>query len=102
MALVEEQFDKPVSLDAAAAVCGLSRFHFARSFAAAYGVPFGQFATARRIARGAALLRRGNDIVDVALAMGFADQSHFTRRFKRFQGVTPGEYRRAFAFHSTP
>ena len=94
--LVEDQLDQPVSLDQAAAACGLSRFHFSRSFRVAYGVPFGRFCALRRVSRGAALLRAGQRVADAALAVGFADQSHFTRRFKLFNGITPGEYRRAY------
>jgi len=42
--------------------------------------------------RAKALLGQGWSIVRTALAAGFADQSHFTRHFKRFVGVTPGRY----------
>jgi len=31
---------------------------------------------------------------DIALAVGFYDQSRFTRSFKKARGITPGEYRR--------
>jgi AraC family transcriptional regulator len=32
-------------------------------------------------------------LTDIALATGFADQSHFTRAFRRVLGVTPGNWR---------
>jgi AraC family transcriptional regulator len=33
-------------------------------------------------------------LAETAVAVGYSDQSHFTRRFKRFLGITPGQYRR--------
>jgi AraC-like DNA-binding protein len=45
-----------------------------------------------RLLRAKALLRRGRPIAHVASATGFADQSHFTRHFKRLMGVTPAKY----------
>ncbi len=41
------------------------------------------------------LLQMGMPCVDVALALGFADQSHFSKHFKRIVGVPPGVYSRA-------
>jgi AraC-like DNA-binding protein len=43
------------------------------------------------------LLRdRKLSLVDVAFACGYADQSHLSRFFKRFVGVSPGKYRGDF------
>ncbi|MGH8186357.1 MAG: AraC family transcriptional regulator [Steroidobacteraceae bacterium] len=38
------------------------------------------------------MLDRGSSIAEVALAVGYADQSHLTHRFKRLLGITPGQY----------
>ena len=45
-----------------------------------------------RIERAKTLLTRGWPVAHVAVETGFFDQSHFTRRFKRIVGVTPGQY----------
>ncbi|MHB1329902.1 MAG: helix-turn-helix domain-containing protein [Gemmatimonadales bacterium] len=39
-------------------------------------------------------------LAEVAAAVGFADQSHLTRAFKRYTGMTPGAYRTSLARHS--
>jgi AraC-like DNA-binding protein len=49
----------------------------------------------RRLNKARDLLRAGQTIADVAFEMGFADQSHLGRWFKRAFGITPGLYRRA-------
>jgi AraC-like DNA-binding protein len=49
----------------------------------------------RRIRRGKALLRSGQSIAQVAQTLGFADQAHFQRTFKRLVAATPGQYCRS-------
>jgi AraC family transcriptional regulator len=43
------------------------------------------------------MLATNEPLVEIALAAGFADQTHFTRSFKRITGMTPTEFRRLFA-----
>jgi AraC family transcriptional regulator len=50
-----------------------------------------------RVARAQNLLRHASlGITEIALACGFADQSHFTRAFSRVTGMPPGRYRLAY------
>jgi AraC-like DNA-binding protein len=46
-----------------------------------------------RVANAKRLIRNGFSFADVAAATGFADQSHFTRQFKKLMKITPGDYR---------
>ncbi|MGH7805748.1 MAG: helix-turn-helix transcriptional regulator, partial [Candidatus Binatia bacterium] len=81
-------------LDELAAEAGASRFHFARAFREATGVPPHRYLTLRRIERAKELLLQTEiPLVDVALASGFASQSHFTLRFRETVGVTPRRFR---------
>lgn len=48
----------------------------------------------QRINRAKQLLKRGEPIADVALQLGFADQSHFQRQFKQRLATTPRHYQR--------
>lgn len=82
------------SLDDLADIAGLSRFHLLRAFARELGVPPHEYQIQLRVAE-ARRLRHGQSILEVAYELGFADQSHLTRHFKRIIGVTPGAYVRA-------
>ncbi|MBV9899000.1 MAG: helix-turn-helix transcriptional regulator [Chloroflexi bacterium] len=53
------------------------------------------YVTKRRIDRAKDLLRHADlSLVDIALAVGFSSQSHFTATFRRHTGMTPGAFRR--------
>lgn len=83
----------PVTLDVLAAETGLGPFQLIRAFRAAYGLPPHAFQKLARLHRAEAGLRRGEPIAAVAVDCGFADQAHLTRAFKRFRGITPGQFR---------
>lgn len=90
---LHDQFAQSVSLDEIAAIAGLSRFHFLKAFTAQFGLPPHVYQIRLRIERSLPLLRQGMSLSQVAETMGFNDQSHFIRHFKRTMGVTPGQYR---------
>lgn len=85
-------FVDAVSLATLSQVAGMSAFHFCRSFTKFVGVPPHVYQTQLRIARAKALLCQGWGLAKVSREVGFSDQSHFSRRFKRLVGGTPGEY----------
>ena len=91
---IEERLDASPSLGQMAAVARLSAYHFARQFKAATGLPPHQYVIARRVERAKELLRERDPLplAEVATEVGFADQSHFTRHFKRLVGVTPRQF----------
>jgi AraC-like DNA-binding protein len=83
-----------LTLEALAGVARLSPFHLVRVFRNEVGLPPHQYQLLVRVERARDLLRRGTPIAEAAYEAGFADQSHLTRCFKRFIGVTPGRYGR--------
>ncbi|TCH96408.1 AraC family transcriptional regulator [Roseococcus sp. SYP-B2431] len=87
---------EPPSLQALADLAGLSVAEFARCFRAATGETPHAFVTRRRIERAQALLRGRPSLplADLAVALGFADQAHFSRRFRQVTGTTPARFRR--------
>ncbi|WP_249930378.1 helix-turn-helix transcriptional regulator [Pseudoalteromonas aurantia] len=60
-----------------------------------FGLPPHTYQIQARLRHAKGLLRQGNNQLDVALACGFHDQSHFHRHFKRSMVVTPGHYAKA-------
>ena len=91
-AYLDEHYAENVSLAQLAALAQLSPFHLLRSFRRQMNLPPHAYQIQARILRAKQLLRAGVSCVDTALAVGFADQSHFTKRFKRIVGVPPGLY----------
>jgi AraC family transcriptional regulator len=91
---IEEHLDSEIALEDLAATVYLSAFHFARLFRASTGLPPHQYVITRRIERAKQLLRDDElSLAQVAARVGFWDQGHFTRHFKRVVGVTPKRFR---------
>jgi transcriptional regulator of acetoin/glycerol metabolism len=91
---VEARLNESIDLAEMAAVAGLSVFHFAREFRQATGVTPHGYVTRRRVERAKELLAQsGLHLSDIALAVGFFDQSHMARHFRQILGTTPREFR---------
>lgn len=85
-----------VSLADLAREAGLSPFHFARQFRRTTGLPPHEYVTRCRVERARELLvRPGLGIADVAVQVGFCDQSHLARHYKRIFGLTPAAFARS-------
>jgi AraC-like DNA-binding protein len=97
---LDEYLASDVSLSRLGAVVGSSPFHLARAFEREVGLPPHAYLETVRITRSRTLLDSGRPIAEVALDVGYADQSHFTRRFKRVMGIAPGQYIRERALAS--
>lgn len=84
--------DRFTLADMADAAC-MSRFHFSRMFRLTFGVSPMEYVLRRRIERAKPmLLDRRLSIADVAATLGFCDQSHFTRSFRRVTGYPPRQF----------
>ena len=92
---IHARYADDIQLDQLAAVAHLSKSYFIRAFRHHIGMSPYAYLVQVRLNRAKVLLRDGAAPVDVALHTGFYDQSHFTRYFKRFMGVSPGQYQRA-------
>jgi AraC family transcriptional regulator len=76
--------------------CRLSVSQFSRAFRRTMGVAPHKWLLTRRVEVAKDRLRDNLlSLPDVALACGFADQSHLTRVFTRIVGLSPGAWRRA-------
>ncbi|GHH84544.1 AraC family transcriptional regulator [Streptomyces sulfonofaciens] len=83
----------PPSLAELSACLGLSRYQVLRAFRDTMGMPPYAWLAQYRVARARALLDAGHRPAEAAGLVGFADQSHLTRWFRRVLGVTPAAYR---------
>jgi AraC family transcriptional regulator len=94
--LIQQQLGSKLSLNRLAQEVGLSPCHFARLFKATYGTTAHQYVQTLRLDAAAAALRRNHavPIAQVALACGFASQSHMTELMRRHLGFTPSMLRR--------
>ena len=94
-AYLEDRYPEDITLERLSTIAGLSRFHLLRVFRTEIGLSPHAYLTHVRVERARALLAAGHPPAAAALAVGFADQSHLARHFKRALGVPPGRYARA-------
>src|SRR5262249_47940304 len=87
--LLESRYNEDVTIATVADVAGMSRVHATRQFTLAYGIPPHAYLNQVRIRDAKQLLLEGVAAAEVGVDVGFVDQSHFTRRFKRTVGVSP-------------
>jgi AraC family transcriptional regulator len=94
-ALVELHFAQPLPLASVAERVGVHPVHLARTFRRCYQTTFGAHVRQLRIEFARRELTGSASLSAIASAAGFCDQSHFSRSFKQFTGMTPAEYRLA-------
>lgn len=86
---------EPIAIEDLAAQVGLSASYFSRAFRATFGEAPYVHVLRRRIEQACALMLASDDpLSQIAVECGLADQSHFTRLFRRFLGTTPHAWRR--------
>lgn len=90
--LLDARVTEGVRLAEAAVTLGAEPTHLIRAFRNEYGVPPHRYLVGRRLDAARGRLLVGERPADVAVAVGFYDQAHLTRHFKRLLGVTPGAY----------
>ena len=87
--LINDCIDENISLDTLALNCNLSKYHFLRVFKKEIGLTPHSFIINERLNRANNLIKEGITISEASLLVGFNDQSHFTRNFKKYFGYTP-------------
>lgn len=91
---IDAHLDSPLDIGELAAVAGMSVSHFTRSFNKAVGLTPHRFVIQYRVMKARELLVSTRlPLTEIALTMGFSDQSHFSRRFQELVGVPPGTFR---------
>lgn len=95
--VLEQRMTNPPTLEQLARELDTSPFSLLRAFRDRYGMPPHAWLTDARVRRARALLESGGTPAEAAAAVGFTDQPHLTRHFRRIVGVPPGAYRREHA-----
>lgn len=85
---------EPLSVSTFALEEGLCPYALIRAYKRAFSITPVQHALSFRIEAACKLLAKGASIADVATELGFSDQAHLTREFKRRLGTTPAAYRK--------
>jgi AraC family transcriptional regulator len=95
-AFIERHLDEPLTLYDLSPQVRLSPGYFARAFKLSFGITPHTYIYRRRMERARELMLTTDETLSqIATACGFADQAHFTRRFRQFFGGTPKVWRRA-------
>ncbi|MEI9887131.1 MAG: AraC family transcriptional regulator [Rhizomicrobium sp.] len=93
---IEANLVNEITLSHLAAVAGVSYAHFCRAFHTSVGMASHQYIVRRRIDMAKELLAKSRlPIAEIAPTVGFGDQSHLTKHFRRIVGTTPRQFRNA-------
>jgi len=92
---IEQNCGRTIRLDELAQLTGLSQSYFCSAFRESTGMPPQQWQMKARVERAKSLLKDADTpLASVALRVGFADQAHLTRVFRKIVGTTPGAWRK--------
>lgn len=92
--LLHAQFPEKLTHDAVANAVGVHPVHLANVFRQHYQCTIGEYVRRLRIEHACRELASSHaSLVEIALASGFSDQSHFCKVFKRIAGMTPTQFR---------
>ena len=95
-AYIKENLAEKLTLEDAAEHVSLSKSYFCRILKDELGYTFTEYVNHLRVERAKLYLRDSTmSIADIAYAVGFDDQSYFTRIFKKLTNVSPGQYRKS-------
>jgi AraC-like DNA-binding protein len=101
--LIDRDFAEALDLDDLAREAGYSKYHFARTFAAAYGETPRAYLTRRRVERAKNLLRSANlSVTEICFLVGFGSLGSFSTLFRHLVGQSPTTYRATSVEAGTP
>ncbi|MDY0749024.1 AraC family transcriptional regulator [Paucibacter sp. R3-3] len=91
---IDKNLSDPIEVNVLASLTGLSLCHFSRAFKQSMGMPPHRYLICRRIKEAARLIECTEmPMYEIALEVGFSDQSHFTRVFSAQLGESPSRFR---------
>ena len=100
---LDRHYAEPFDLDHLAGLARLSRYHFTRSFATAYGITPAAYLAERRVERAQDLLRAANlTVTEVCHAVGYSSLGSFSSRFREITGESPRDFQARYAAAGNP
>lgn len=93
---MERNYTQSITLADLSRVSSLNKYTLLRNFTMQRGITPYQYLSTIRVNKAKKLLEMGTSPIDAALQSGFTDQSHFTKFFKNFIGLTPKQYKDVF------
>lgn len=100
--MLAQRLDDHVSLQQLAAAADVPPFVLLRAFERATGMSPHAWQRQARVRLAMRLIRAGRSLSDASVEAGFSDQPHCTRWFRRFMGITPGQYQGSLGARSAP
>ena len=92
---IESNYKKDISLKSIAVEFGMSQTYISLYIKRTLGINFFDYVQLKRIKEAKALLQNSNQSIgDIAHLVGFENSNSFIRTFKRYEGVTPGQYKK--------
>ena len=91
---INEHYNEDINLETIANIVHLNPSYFSSIFKKEVGVSFSNYLNKIRIEQSKLLLKNtDSSIVEIALEVGFEDQSYFSKVFKNLTKMTPKQYR---------
>lgn len=94
---LDNHFSDNITTQMLSELVGLNPFYLNRLFQKHVGMPPHAYQIQQRLRMAKNMLETGHSLLNTAMACGFSDQSHLTRHFKKWLGVTPGRFQRNIA-----
>jgi two-component system response regulator YesN len=92
MDYLRKNFGKAVSLEETARFAGVHPQYLSRMFSQEKGESFVDYLTRLRVSKAKELLKGGQNVKETAAEVGYADANYFSRLFKKWEGLSPGDY----------
>lgn len=102
LSFIEQNFQNDITVEEIASCCGLNRSYFGKIFHEVLGKSPQEFLISYRMTKAIELLKLTSlSIAEVGSAVGYANQLHFSRAFKKIYGISPKQWRNENPFKRT-
>jgi len=89
---IRTHYNQDISLSSAADALAVNPFHLSHAITRELGIGFSELLARMRTNKAKELLLAGSSVKEAGYLVGFSDQAYFSKVFKRFQGINPGQF----------